>query len=773
MIKTLLEANRHERTHLHIPRSVQASIPCSDIYSDGVWKSGRHYSKTWRFSDINYMSADDKERSKVLEIYSRLIATLPVGATAKITIVNHRLNKAEFQRNILLPKLGKSTDRFCEELNGIMTAKVADSKNLVQDKYLTLSVAGKSLADCRSLFDREQASLTKSFLKLNSRMTEVNNHERLRILHDFFRPGEESSFRYDVTDMAARGMDFRDLICPDDLTFKKNYFQFGDKFGRVLFLRDYGSYVKDEMIANLSDFAENLVLSIDLIAIPTDEAVREVNQQILGVEADMTRWQQRQNMNSNWNASTPRDLLTKRDDAVEYLEDITSRDQHMVMALITLVHVADSLEQLNADTESLRTIGEDGNCHFSVLGAQQEDGLNTALPYGLRPIRTTRTLTSGSVAAFVPFRTRDIQDRGGIYYGVNSISHNLLLCDRKQLPSPHAFYLGISGSGKSVGMKFTAFNVACSTDDDIIIIDAEREYGPLVRALGGEVIEISPQSQHHINPLEISAEYEDNDAIALKTELLYSILSQQMGQENVTASQKSIIDRCAKKILQPYIRKRRKSAPTLNDWRKELMKQTDPEARELALIAEIITEGSLNVFAHASDVNINNRIVCYDLYEMGESLRPTALVVTLDAIQNRVIANRAKGKYTWVFIDEVYLYFKYQYSAEILYQSWKRFRKYGGILTAATQNVEECLASETARLMFANSEFLLLFNQAASDRQALANLLKISPTEMSYVSDVDPGHGLMRVAGSIVPFENTLPRNTELYKLLSTSPGER
>ena len=308
-----------------------------------------------------------------------------------------------------------------------------------------------------------------------------------------------------------------------------------------------------------------------------------------------------------------------------------------------------------------------------------------------------------------------------------------------------------------------------------IIIDAEREYGDLARALLGTVIEISPHSPHHINPLELGDGYEDGESpIAVKSELITTILEQHMGAGRVTGSHKSIIDRCTANVYHNYFHSHGKApAPLLTDWRNEVLKQVDPEAREIALAAELITEGSLNVFAHPGNVDMNNRLTVIDLYEMGEQLRPTALVVTLEAIQNRVMENRKKGKYTWVFIDEAYLFFKFYYSGEFLYRAWKRFRKYAGIMTAATQNVEECLRSETARLMLANSEFLLLFNQAATDRAELAKLLHISDTQLGYITNAEPGHGLLRIGGSLVPFSNTIPRDTELYRLLSTTPGEK
>ena len=446
----------------------------------------------------------------------------------------------------------------------------------------------------------------------------------------------------------------------------------------------------------------------------------------------------------------------------------------MIFAVVTLVHIADSLEQLDADTEALLSIGREHLCQFSTLRYQQEDGLNTVLPYGLRRVKALRTLTTESAAVLMPFRVQEIQDPGGLPYGVNAISKNLLICERKRLISPHAFYLGVSGSGKSVAMKSTIENVALATNDDIIIIDAEREYGPITRSLGGTVVEISPSSPHHINPMEVADGYGDGEnPIAMKSELITSILEQQMGVGRVNGSHKSIIDRCTANVYQNYFHSRGKAPmPLLTDWRNEVLKQVDPEAREIALAAELITEGSLNVFAHPGNVDMNSRIITLDLYEMGEQLRPTALVVTLEAIQNRVMENRKRGKYTWVFLDEVYLYFKYHYSGEFLYRAWKRFRKYAGIMTAATQNVEECLKSETARLMLANSEFLLLFNQAATDRAELGKLLHISDTQMGYITNAEPGHGLLKMGGSLVPFDNSIPKDTELYRLMSTTPGE-
>lgn len=774
MIKSLLAANKSEKDRFVIPRSVQQSIPIRCVYSDGIWHTGRKHSRTWRFADINYAAASEEERRSIFLSYCAVLNSLPTDAAAKITIINRRINPVDFQRQILMKERGDELDRYRRESNQILTRRAAESNNLVQEKYITLSIPQRKIEETRTYFRRVDANLSKSFGRLDSGAKPLTTHDRLRILHDFFRPGEEQYFTFDQTAAIRRGLDFRDLICPDGLAFKAGHFEMGDKVGRVLFLKDYASYIKDEMIADLSDFPRNLMLSIDILPIPTDEAVREVQSRILGIETDITRWQQRQNDKNNFTASIPYELEQLRGETKEFLSDLTERDQRMIFAVVTLVHIADSLEQLDADTEALLSIGREHLCQFSTLRYQQEDGLNTVLPYGLRRVKALRTLTTESAAVLMPFRVQEIQDPGGLPYGVNAISKNLLICERKRLISPHAFYLGVSGSGKSVAMKSTIENVALATNDDIIIIDAEREYGPITRSLGGTVVEISPSSPHHINPMEVADGYGDGEnPIAMKSELITSILEQQMGVGRVSGSHKSIIDRCTANVYQNYFHSRGKAPmPLLTDWRNEVLKQVDPEAREIALAAELITEGSLNVFAHPGNVDMNSRIITLDLYEMGEQLRPTALVVTLEAIQNRVMENRKRGKYTWVFLDEVYLYFKYHYSGEFLYRAWKRFRKYAGIMTAATQNVEECLKSETARLMLANSEFLLLFNQAATDRAELGKLLHISDTQMGYITNAEPGHGLLKMGGSLVPFNNSIPKDTELYRLMSTTPGE-
>ena len=772
MRKTLAAANRSERTGFKIPRSVQQSIPIQRVYRDGIWQVNGKYSQTWRFSDINYSLASYEDQRDMFTAYCGVLNSLPTDAVTKITIHNRRLNSSDFQHSVLMRECGDDLDKYRREYNRVLTEKAAASNNLIQDKYITVSVARKSAEEARAFFHRVDADLSKNLGRLDSGAKILDTYERLRIFHDFFRPGEEQFYKFDLDGTMRLGHSFKDYIAPDGMKFLSEHFELGGKVGRVLFMRGYSSYIKDDMITGMADFPRTLVLSIDLLPVPTDEAVRDVQSQIMGIESDITRWQQRQNARNNFTATVPYELEQQRAETKEFLDDLSTRDQRMVYANVTLLHMADTLDQLNADTETLLS---KSLCDFSILRYQQEDGLNTALPYGLRSIDVTRTLTTEAAASLMPFRVQEIQDMGGIYCGINAVSKNLLICNRKNLLNPHGFILGVSGSGKSFTMKEFITFIALATRDDIIIIDAEREYGETSRALHGTVLELSPNSPHHINPLEIARGYGmGENPVAMKSELLMSICEQQMGEGQLGAFHKSIIDRCTASVYHEFIKSGGKTRqPTLFDWRNEVKRQPEREAQELALASELFVEGSLNMFAHETNVDMDNRLIVFDLYEMGEQLKPTALNVTMETIQNRVATNRLAGKYTWIFVDEVYLFFKYYYSAQFLYKAWKRFRKYGAALTAATQNVEECLRSETARLMFANSEFLVLLNQAATDRAELAKLLNISENQMGYVTNVEAGHGLLRVAGSIVPFANEFPRTGELYQLWNTTPTDK
>ena len=486
--------------------------------------------------------------------------------------------------------------------------------------------------------------------------------------------------------------------------------------------------------------------------------------------------QNKQNQNNNFSAIPPLQLTEARDNMRTFLDDLTAGDQRMTLCVLTLVHIADDKAQLDADTETIRSIAGAKNCEMSVLTYQQEDGLNTVLPYGLRKIDTLRTLTTESAAALVPFSSQEIRHKGGIYYGVNATSRNLIVCDRSKLLNSNGFILGVSGSGKSFAAKEEITSIALSTEDDIIIVDPEREYAPLVQALGGEVVQISAGSAIHSNALYMASGYgevegKSENPLILKSQFVMSLCEQLMKPEPVDAKAKSIIGRCVNHVYQEYVRDYQ-NTPTLKEFREELLRQPEPEAQSIALALELFVDGTLDVFAYQTNVNMNNRIMLFDIFDLGSQLKTVGMLVMLDAILNRVIENHKRGRRTWIYIDEIYLFFANEYSTNFLEESWKRFRKKNAAATGITQNVTDCLRSPTAKNMLANSEFLLMLSQAPTDQQELVNLLHISGEQLGHISNAESGHGLIKVGGALVPFVNQFPRDTELYRLMTTRPGE-
>ena len=781
MIKTLQNTLKQDKEKFTVPRSVQDAIPIRRIWPDGVFQFGSKFSKCIRFSDINYAIASKEDKTVMFLNYSELLNALDTGSTTKITINNKRINRRNFESTILLPTQGDFLDGYRAEYNTMLMDKVTDASNsVVQERYITVSTHKKNIGEARTFFDRVTNDITSRLNKLDSRSEELDALERLRILHDFYRVGEETEFHFDLKDSMRKGHSYKDAICPDSMEVKKDHFVMGDKFGRVLFLKEYASYIKDSMINELTELNRTLMLSIDVIPVPTDEAVREMQNRLLGVETNVTNWQRRQNSNNNFSAVVPYDLEQQRRETREMLDDLTTRDQRMMFAVVTLVHLADSKEELDSDTETLQAIARKHLCQLSTLNWQQAEGLVTALPLGLRRIDALRTLTTEALAVLMPFKAQEIRHQDGVYYGQNTISKNLILANRWELLNANGFVLGVSGSGKSftakremVGLALAARNSADGMPDDIIVIDPESEYRPLIEGLGGEVIEVSATSPNHINAMDMEQGYGDGEnPVVLKSEFLLSLCEQLMGAGKLSAKEKSIIDRCAAQCYRDYIRGGYQGAvPTLQDFHAELLRQPEPEARDVALAIELFTEGSLNTFAKPTNVDTNSRILCYDIRDRGRQLLPVGMLVVLDSIFNRIIRNRRQGRNTWIYIDEIYLLFQHEYSANFLFTLWKRVRKYRACCTGITQNVDDLLQSHTARTMLANSEFLVMLNQAATDRTELARLLNISDNQLSYITNVESGCGLIKCGSAIVPFLDNFPKN-RLYQLMTTKPSD-
>lgn len=771
MIKTLQTIFKQDKEKFRIPRSVQQVIPIQAIWADGVFQVGRNkFTRTYKFMDINYAVASREDQEAMFLEYSELLNSFDSGATTKITINNRRLNRQDFEKAILIPMWEDGLDVYREEYNEMLLEKATGSNRMVQEKYVTVSVYKKTVEEARNYFTRVGTDLMSHFARLGSKCVELDATERLRALHDFYRTGEETAFFFDLTQAMKKGHSFKDFICPDSFEFERDYFKMGDRYGRVLFLRDYASYIKDDMIAELTELNRNLMLSIDIIPVPTDEAVREVENRLLGVETNITNWQRRQNENNNFSAVVPYDMEQQRKESKEFLDDLTTRDQRMMFGILTIVHTADTKKELDADTETLLTIARQHLCQMSTLKFQQMDGLNTVLPIGQRKINAVRTLTTESLAVLMPFRVQEIMDEGGIYCGENAISHNLIMCNKAKLLNPNSFLLGVPGSGKSFSAKMLIVFLALATGDDILICDPEREYASLIEAMGGEVIRIAAGSKDHINAMDMVEGYGDGgNPVIDKSEFVLSLF-EQLDKKGVSAKEKSIIDRCTAVVYDDY--QQGGNVPTLCVLRDKILEQPEREAQDLALELELFTSGSLDAFAHESNVDVKNRMVVYDILDLGKQLKTMGLLVITDAMLNRVTENWKLGKRTHIFLDEFHVVFENEYSGAFFNSAWRRFRKRNAYPNAITQNVDYLLDSVLARTMLSNSEYIVMLNQAAPDREKLAQLLNISNEQMGYITNADAGCGLIKYGSSLVPFVNQFPKNTKLYQLMTTKPGE-
>lgn len=770
-----MSIRKRKKEHTRIPRSVQDAIPISTVYDDGLFRVGKNqYSRTYKFEDINYQVASEADKETMFERYCALLNSLDSNAATKITINNRKLNQADFEKRIFIKEQDDNLNEYRREYNQMLLAKATAGNSIMQEKYITVTVTEKSADDARQYFNRFGASLAIQLNKLGSKCTALGAIERLRIFYDFYRTGEESDFTFDLKDSRRKGHSFKDYICPDSMEIQKDHIVLGARYARVLFLKEYANFLKDDFVTELTTRCKNMMLSIDMLPLPTGKAVREVETRLLGTETNITNWQRKQNANNNFSAEVPYDLEMQRQELREFLDDLSSRDQKMMLSVLTIVITADTLDELNQQTKSMQELARERVSQIAVLKFQQLDGLHTVLPAGMQKLDIFRTLITESLAIQIPFRVQEIAHAKGIFYGQNVISKNMILADRTQLLNGNSFILGVSGSGKSFAAKCEITNHMLATDADILIIDPEREYAPLVRALDGEVIEISATSPNHINAMDMTKEYGEINPIIEKSQFLQSLCEQIIAGHTFTKGQQSIIDRCTESVYRYYQQGNYQGVPpTLQDFREELLKQPEPEAHALALELELFTKGSLNTFAQQTNVDTDKRLICYDIMELGEQLRPIGMLVILDNILNRITANRKKGRQTFVYVDEIYLLFQYEYSAQFLFKLWKRVRKYGAFCTGITQDVEDLLQSHIARTMLSNSEFVLMLNQAATNREELARLLNISDTQLSYITNVDAGHGLIKIGSSLVPFENHFPRDTRLYQLMTTKPTDR
>lgn len=763
-LKTLEDVNFQNRVpYLHQRiKTVQDTIPLETVFSDGIFHlTNGNYSATWRFTDVNYGVAAKEEKKNIFFGWGDLLSGLPEGVSSKVTIFNRRRD-----RNLANALLLGGEDGYAAEYDRYVRGLLDSGNGIIQDKYITINAAKKKdVREARSFFTQLEANLKAAFNRVGSTATRLDLNDRLRVFHDFYRFGTEERFR--LSPRNAGNGSVKDLIAPMSMCVERDFMEMGPHFVRSLMLTDFGGFVSDDMIAELCRLERPMMLSVDVVPIPLQEAVSEAQKRYDATEAAVAEHRRKYHGGESYT------LENERLKAKEVLDDLLERGQELSAITVTLTHMAESKEELDADTETLKTICAQRHCRLDTLTHQQIDGLNTVLPYGQIFVPFNYLMTTDPASALMPFSSQEVCDRTGIPYGRQAVSGNALIADRLRLVNGNAYILGASGSGKSMVAKkeIISLRLRYGDDVDIIIIDPQGEYGKLVTPLGGTVLNIETGGSLRLNALDMDPAYDDKNPLALKSEFLITLIEQMMEGKQLTPKARSVIDRSVGKVYHDYLKKRTDTPPTLLDLNEELKKQ-GKTGEEIVESIALFTTGTLNIFAQATNVESRNPFTCYCTRDMGTKLQTVAMFVVLDQIWNRVVRNYLAGRTTYIYVDEIYLMFMREATAEFFFKLWKQIRKYNGLLTGITQNVADCLHSQAATAMLANSEFLLLMRQAPTDANALAELLHISDNQLSFLKAADPGCGLMKVGSAIVPFVDKFPTGTELYRLMNTNPRE-
>ena len=772
----IARANRTDRKE----KSAQDSIPYERMWPDGICRvAGSHYTKAIQFQDINYQLSQNEDKTAIFEGWCDFLNYFDSSIQFQLSFLNLAASEETFARAINIPLQGDDFDSIRVEYMTMLQNQLAKGNNgLIKTKYLTFGIDADSLKAAKPRLERIETDILNNFKRLGVAAETLDGKARLAQLHGIFHMDKQVPFRFEWDWLAPSGLSTKDFIAPSGFEFRTGkQFRMGKKYGAVSFLQILAPELNDRMLADFLDMESSLIVSLHIQSVDQIKAIKTVKRKITDLDRSKIE-EQKKAVRAGYDMDIiPSDLATYGAEAKKLLQDLQSRNERMFLVTFLVLNTADNPRQLDNNVFQASSIAQKYNCQLTRLDFQQEEGLMSALPLGLNQIEIQRGLTTSSTAIFVPFTTQELFQNGkeALYYGINALSNNLIMVDRKLLKNPNGLILGTPGSGKSFSAKREIANCFLLTNDDIIICDPEAEYAPLVELLHGQVIKISPTSTNYINPMDLNLDYSDDESpLSLKSDFILSLCELIVGgKEGLQPVQKTIIDRCVRLVYQTYLNDPRpENMPILEDLYNLLRAQEEKEAQYIATALEIYVTGSLNVFNHQSNVDINNRIVCYDIKELGKQLKKIGMLVVQDQVWNRVTINRAAHKSTRYYIDEMHLLLKEEQTAAYTVEIWKRFRKWGGIPTGITQNVKDLLSSREVENIFENSDFVYMLNQAGGDRQILAKQLGISPHQLSYVTHSSEGEGLLFYGSTILPFVDHFPKNTELYRIMTTKPQE-
>ena len=750
------------------------------MWPDGICRvTDTRYTKTIQYQDINYQLSQNEDKTAIFEAWCDFLNYFDSSVQFQLSFVNLSASQETFARSISIPPCGDEFDGIRAEYAGMLQNQLARGNNgLIKTKYLTFGVEADNLRAAKPRLERIETDLLNNFKRLGVVAAPLNGFERLHVMHDILRMDEQEPFRFSWDWLAPSGLSTKDFIAPSSFEFRTGRsFGVGRRIGCASFLQILAPELNDRMLADFLDMESSLIVSMHVQSVDQVKAIKTIKRKITDLQK-MTIEEQKKAVRAGYDMDIiPSDLATYGTEAKKLLQDLQSRNERMFLLTFIVVNTAGSRQQLDNNVFQAASIAQKYNCQLTRLDFRQEEGLMSSLPLGLNQIEVQRGLTTSSVAIFIPFTTQELFQDGkeALYCGLNALSNNLIMVDRKRLKNPNGLILGTPGSGKSFAAKREIANVFLVTDDDIIICDPEAEYGPLVERLHGQVIKISPTSPHYINPMDLNLNYSDDEnPLSLKSDFILSLCELIVGgKDGLMPVEKTIIDRCVRMVYRDYLSDPvPENMPILEDLYNELRRQEEKEAQYIATALEIYVSGSLNVFNHRTNINIENRIVSFDIKELGKQLKKIGMLIVQDAVWNRVTINREAHKSTRYYIDEMHLLLREEQTAAYTVEIWKRFRKWGGIPTGITQNVKDLLSSREVENIFENSDFILMLNQASGDRQILAKQLNISPHQLSYVTHSGEGEGLLFYGNVILPFVDRFPRG-ELYDLLTTKPQEQ